>query len=62
MAKEKLYTVGEFAKICHVTPRTLKYYEERHLLKPAVTGDNGYRYYSLGQIDEVSAILLFRDY
>ena len=62
MAKEKLYTVGEFAKICHVTPRTLKYYEERHLLQPAVTGDNGYRYYSLGQIDEVSAMLLFRDY
>lgn len=62
MAKEKLYTVGEFAKICHVTPRTLKYYEERQLLQPAVTGDNGYRYYSLGQIDEMSAILLFRDY
>lgn len=62
MEKEKLYTVGEFAKICHVTPRTLKYYEERHLLQPSVTGDNGYRHYSLGQIDEVSAILLFRDY
>lgn len=62
MAKEKMYTISEFAKLCHVTPRTLKYYEERQLIHPASTGANGYRYYTLGQMDEVSAILLFRDY
>ena len=52
----------EFAKLCGVTPRTLKYYETRGLIRPALVGENGYRYYSLSQIDEISAILLFRDY
>lgn len=59
---DKLYKITDFAKMCGVTPRTLKYYEERGLLAPAQIGENSYRYYSLAQIDEVSAILLFRDY
>ena len=62
MPSEKYYKVNEFAKLCGVTPRTLKYYETRGLLRPALVGENGYRYYSLSQIDEISAILLFRDY
>ena len=62
MQTEKYYKVNEFARLCGVTPRTLKYYEERNLLHPAYTKENGYRYYSISQIDEVSAILLFRDY
>ena len=61
-ANEKLYKVTDFAKMCGVTARTLKYYEERGLLTPAQVGENGYRYYSFTQMDEVSAILLFRDY
>ena len=62
MQPEKYYKINEFARLCGVTPRTLKYYEERGLLKPAYTGQNSYRYYSFSQLDEVSAILLFRDY
>lgn len=62
MPSEKYYKVSEFAKLCGVTPRTLKYYETRGLIRPALVGENGYRYYSLSQIDEISAILLFRDY
>ena len=34
----------EFAKLCGVTPRTLKYYETRGLIRPALVGENGYRY------------------
>lgn len=62
MTPEKYYKVNEFAKLCGVTPRTLKYYETRDLIRPARIVENGYRYYSLSQIDEISAILLFRDY
>lgn len=62
MTPEKCYKVNEFAKLCGVTPRTLKYYETRGLIRPARIAENGYRYYSLSQIDEISAILLFRDY
>lgn len=62
MPSEKYYKVNEFVKLCGVTPRTLKYYETHGLLRPALVGENGYRYYSLSQIDEISAILLFCDY
>ena len=62
MVSEKYYKINEFAKLCGVTQRTLKYYEARGLIRPALVGKNGYRYYSLSQMDEISAILLFRDY
>ena len=52
MPSEKYYKVNEFVKLCGVTPRTLKYYETHGLLRPALVGENGYRYYSLSQIDE----------
>ena len=61
-AANTYYKVTDFSRLCGVTPRALKYYEERELIKPAYIGENGYRYYSFAQMDEVSAILLFRDY
>lgn len=58
---EKL-NVGAFAKLCGVTPRTLKHYEDCGLLRPAAVGENGYREYTVSQSDRVSAILLLRDH
>lgn len=39
MPSEKYYKVNEFAKLCGVTPRTLKYYETRGLIRPALVGE-----------------------
>ena len=61
MKKERL-TVSQFASLCGVTPRTLKYYEEAGLLAPAETAPNGYRLYDQRQLDEVSVILLFKEH
>ena len=44
-----LYTTGEFAKLCFVTKDTLFYYEKIRLLKPEITLQNRYRYYSARQ-------------
>ncbi len=56
-------TVSQFAKLCKVTPRTLKYYEEMGLLQPAKTVPHtGYRLYEPTQADEVSMILVFKEH
>ncbi len=54
--------ITAFAKVCGVTPRTLKHYEACGLLRPASVGENGYREYTISQSDRVSAILLLRDH
>ena len=39
------YTVKKLSELSGVTVRTLHFYEEIGLLKPAYHGSNGYRYY-----------------
>ena len=39
------YTVKQIAKLAGVSARTLHYYDEIGLFKPASLGENGYRYY-----------------
>ena len=40
-----MYTVKQLSDLAGISPRTLHYYDEIGLLKPATHGDNGYRYY-----------------
>ena len=60
--EERTYNVTEFAKLCGVTPRTIKYYEEMGLFCPEKVESNGYRVYNAGQMDEISAIRLFKEH
>lgn len=39
------YTVEQVAALSGVSVRTLHFYHETGLLKPAYTGANGYRFY-----------------
>lgn len=55
MKKQKLLS-GEFARLCQVNKKTLFYYDEIDLFKPAIVEQNGYRYYTYDQIDEFSKI------
>ena len=56
------YTVNEFAKICNTTVRTINHYEQLGLIHPARILDNGYRLFSIHQVDIISSILLYKDY
>ena len=38
------YTIKKLATLSGVSPRTLRFYDEIGLLKPAYYGDNQYRY------------------
>ncbi|MCL6448651.1 MAG: MerR family transcriptional regulator [Armatimonadetes bacterium] len=57
-----VFTIGQFSKICRVTTKTLRHYDEVDLLKPArVDPLTGYRYYAVEQIDEFSRIALLKE-
>lgn len=55
------YTVNKLAKLSGVSARTLHYYDEIGLLKPAYYGDNNYRYYEEEQLLLLQQILFYRE-
>lgn len=56
-----VYTVKKLAKISGVSIRTLRFYDEIGLLKPAYYGDNNYRYYEEEQLLMLQQILFYRE-
>ena len=55
------YTVKQLARISGVTVRTLHFYDEMALLKPAYTKANGYRFYQEPQLLMLQQILFYRE-
>ncbi len=48
--KTNYYTIGEMANMCDISPKTLRYYDQISLIKPALKcQETGYRYYSKEQ-------------
>src|SRR5579859_5499209 len=56
-----MYTVKKLAKLSGISIRTLRFYDEIGLLKPAYYGENGYRYYEEEQLLLLQQILFFRE-
>ena len=60
--KPKLFTIGQFAALHEINKKTLMWYDEIGLFKPAfIHEENGYRLYSYYQSTELEVILLLRD-
>ena len=55
------YTVNKLAKLSGVSVRTLHFYDEIGLLKPAYYGENNYRYYEEEQLLLLQQILFYRE-
>ncbi len=55
------HTVKEVAAMSGVSVRTLHFYDETGLLKPARVGANGYRYYEEAQLLRLQQILFYRE-
>lgn len=55
------YTVKQVAAMSGVSVRTLHFYDETGLLKPAYTGANGYRFYEEPQLLALQQILFYRE-
>jgi DNA-binding transcriptional MerR regulator/predicted transcriptional regulator YdeE len=57
-----MFKIGEFSKLSQVTVKTLRYYDESGLLKPAeVDRFTNYRYYSASQLPRLNRILALKD-
>jgi len=55
------YTVKDVAELSGVTVRTLHFYDEIGLLKPAHYGENGYRYYGKGELRRLQHVMFYRE-
>lgn len=56
-----MYRIGMFSKLARVTVKTLHHYDEVGLLAPAhVDEENGYRYYTAGQLVRLNEIVALR--
>ena len=55
------YTVKQVATMSSVSVRTLHFYDETGLLKPAFHKDNGYRFYEEPQLLALQQILFYRE-
>ncbi len=56
-----VYTVTKLAKMSGISVRTLHWYDEIGLLKPAYYGANGYRFYAEEQLLILQQILFFKE-
>ena len=60
--QNKLLTIGQFAAMHGINKKTLMWYDEIGLFRPAaINPENGYRYYSYHQSPVLETILLLRD-
>jgi len=55
------YTVNKLSKISGVSARTLRYYDEIGLLKPAHIASSGYRWYGQDELETLQQILFYRE-
>jgi DNA-binding transcriptional MerR regulator len=57
-----MLSIGEFAQLAQISPRTLRHYNDLGLLVPTrVDGATGYRSYEVGQLARLHRILALRD-
>ncbi|EGK13843.1 MerR family transcriptional regulator [Kroppenstedtia eburnea] len=55
------YTVQKLARLAGVSTRTLRYYDEIDILKPARINSSGYRIYGRAEVDMLQQILFYRE-
>nr|WGD69585.1 MerR family transcriptional regulator [Bacillus subtilis] len=56
-------SISEFLKICKVSTKTLRYYDEIGLIHPEdINPENGYQYYSIRRLKEMLLINRLKSY
>lgn len=57
-----MFKIGDFSKVCQVSIKALRHWDDIGLLKPAYTDPaTSYRYYSIEQLKQVNRIQALRD-
>ena len=61
MDKEQLFSIGEVARLFHMSVSSLRHYESLGLLSPEyINPDSGYRYYSTRQFEVLNTLRYLR--
>jgi DNA-binding transcriptional MerR regulator len=55
------YTVNKLAKLAGISTRTLRYYDEINILKPARINSSNYRIYGEAEVDKLQQIMFYRE-
>lgn len=55
------YTIQRLSKVAGISTRTIRYYDEIGLLKPARINSSGYRIYCQAEVDRLQQILFYRE-
>jgi len=55
------YTVQKLGQLAGISTRTLRYYDEIGILKPARINSSGYRIYGQAEVDRLQQILFYRE-
>lgn len=55
------YTVGDVARLAHVSVRTLHHYHEVGLLTPSERSQAGYRLYTHGDLERLQQVLFYKE-
>lgn len=61
MQNKKYITTKEFSDLAHVSKHTLFHYDAIQLFCPEIRNDQGYRYYSIDQLETFETILILKD-
>lgn len=55
------YTIGDLAKKLNITTRTIRYYDQKGMVKPSRVSESGYRLYSDEQIKQLRLIIFLKE-
>ncbi|MFI1381423.1 MerR family transcriptional regulator [Embleya sp. NPDC020886] len=62
MQEDELLTIGRFARLCRLSVKQLRHYDDVGLLRPErVDRATGYRYYATGQARDALTVALLRE-
>ncbi|MBQ7307339.1 MAG: MerR family transcriptional regulator [Clostridia bacterium] len=56
-----MFKIGEFSHLSKTTIKTLRYYDSIDLFKPSKVEDNGYRYYTVFDLNKIALIKKLRN-
>lgn len=60
MKKNGYYSSGEFAKMAHITLRTVRYYDQHQILNPSYLSESGARFYTDEDFAKLQQVLLLK--
>ena len=61
MIKQQLYSIGEVSKICNISKKTLRFYDQIGIISPdVVSEENNYRFYSKDTLLFIPVVKYFK--